>query len=97
MPLRPDHALGKATLHLLHRYSRGLLPLRRHLKIRTLEIERVIEMFILMHFAIVDVQSGEKDAARSRGGKRERHRMNIVTALPEFENSEAKRSVSGQF
>ncbi len=97
MPLRPDHALGKATLHLLHRYSRGLLPLRRHLKIRTLEIERVIEMFILMHFAIVDVQSGEKDATRSRGGKRERHRMNIVTALPEFENSKAKRSVSGQF
>lgn len=89
--------MREATLHLLHRYSRGLLSLRRHLKIRTLEIERVIEMFILMFLAIVNVQIGKKDATRSRGGKRERHRMNIVPALHEFENDKAKLGVSGQF
>ena len=94
-----EDAPGLGHLHEEADGSDRFIPVEQGALIRrpALAVEDVIELRVLVHFAVVDVDGGEEKLRRFRTRKRERHRMDFRIARLELEDGESVVAVGGEF
>ena len=98
MPTSPDQTFVALGVHKLTSIFCGFFPIDSLDDgiFPRLSVECVIEFLFRMHFAIVNVNCGEKQLAGCGGGETKRHRVHVLTALAQLKDRKSIRGILRQ-